>query len=148
VLSGCEISAPGFSLQYDSEVPYQSAVVFCFELHKSQAFIDMTASNRAHVYYGIGLVPVDFYLLNRNDSKKLIECYFKEGYIIKDFIHKCDKYMNIEEMSQEMPFFTSRKMFSYILKKRPLIVNILDKGLMAVIEVSNSCYFLSTSVYL
>jgi len=135
VLSGCEISALGFSLQYDSEVPYQSAVVFCFELHKSQAYIDMTVSNRAHVYYKIGLVPIDFYLLNRNDSKKLIECCLKEGYIIKDFICTCDKYMDIEEISQEVPLLMSKKNVLIHLNKRAPIINVLDKGLMAIIEI-------------
>ncbi len=95
----------------------------------------MTASNRAHVYYGIGLVPMDFYLLNRNDSKKLIEYCLKEGYIIKDFIHKCDKHLDIEEISQEVSFFTSGEDVFVHLKKRAPIVNILDKGLMAVIEI-------------
>ena len=95
----------------------------------------MTASNRAYVYYGIGLVPINFYILNRNDSKKLIECCLKEGCIMKDFTHVDDKYVNIEEIMPEMPFIMSKKNVFVHLNKRAPVVNILDKGLMAVIEI-------------
>jgi hypothetical protein len=95
----------------------------------------MTTSSRAHVYYGIGLVPIDFYILNRNDSKKLIEYCLREGCIIKDFICTCDKCIDIEKINQEMSFYISNKNVFIHLDKRAQIVNVLDKGLMAVIEV-------------
>ena len=95
----------------------------------------MTASNRAHVYYGIGLVPIDFYLLNRNDSKKIIEYCLKEGCMIKDFTYICDKYMDIKKINREVPLFMSKNNVFIHLDKRAPIVNMLDKGLIAVIEM-------------
>jgi hypothetical protein len=95
----------------------------------------MVTSNKTHVYYGIGLVPIDFYLLNRNDSKKLIEYCLKEGYIIKDFVQVCDNCIDIEEISQIVPFLMSNKDVFVNLNKRAPIVNMLGKGLMAVIEM-------------
>ena len=87
------------------------------------------------MYYGIGLIPIDFYLLNRKDSKRIIEYCLKEGHIIKDFTHTCDKYINIEKISQEERFFMSKKNVLVHFNKRAPIVNILDKGLMAVIGI-------------
>jgi hypothetical protein len=95
----------------------------------------MTTSNRAHVYYGIGLFPIDFYILNRNDSKRLIECCLKESCVMKDFTHIADKYINIEEIMPEIPFIISKKNVFIHFNKRAPIVNMLDKGLMAIIEI-------------
>ncbi len=95
----------------------------------------MTTSNKVHVYYGIGLIPIDFYIINRKDSKRIIECCLKEGCIIKDFVHIDDKYINIEEIMPKLPFIMSKKNVLVHLDKRAPIVNILDKGLMAVIEI-------------
>jgi len=97
--------------------------------------MDMTTSNRVYVYYGIGLVPIDFYLLNRNDSKKIIEYCLKESCIIKNFAYIDDKDIKIDKIKQEFSmFYISQKTLIH-LNKRAHIVNILDKGLMAVIEI-------------
>ncbi len=97
--------------------------------------MDMATSNRYHVHYGVGLVPIDFYLLNKRNSKKLIEYCLKEGWIVKDFTRIDNEDKNMEEIWQELMTLIPRKNVFIHINKRTPIVSILDKGLMAVIEI-------------
>ena len=95
----------------------------------------MTTSNGNHASYGIGLIPIDFYLFNRKDSRKIIEYCLKEGCMIKDFTYIDAKDIKVEIKSFEFPCFVTDKKFFIHLNKRTPIVNIFGKGLMAVVEI-------------
>ncbi len=95
----------------------------------------MALTNDVHVAYGIGLVPIQFYLLNRHDSKKLVEYCLKEGWIIEDLSHigleKIKKTLELQDIAN---LSESKPTFIHIDRTVP-IVNVMDKGLMAVIEI-------------
>jgi len=102
----------------------------------------MPISKDVHVYYGIGLVPVQFYLSNRHNSKEVVEYSLKEGCIIKDFNlidNKCNSTKEILELlqlkSKDITSFTYNKSVFIHINSAPIIVSVPGKGLMSVIEI-------------
>jgi hypothetical protein len=95
----------------------------------------MTTTNGIHIAHEIWLVPISFYLLNRKDSKRIIEYCLKEGYMIKDFTYIENKDIKLERISCDFPCLVLDKKIFIHINKRPLIVNTFDKGLMAVVEI-------------
>ena len=102
----------------------------------------MPISKDVHVYYGVGLVPVQFYLSNRHNSKELVEYCLKEGWIIKDFTpidNKCNGIKEILEFIQpklkDIKNFIHNKSVFIHINRAPIIANVPGEGLMAFIEM-------------
>jgi hypothetical protein len=102
----------------------------------------MTISRNGRVSYGLGLVPIQFYVTHKHDSKELIKYCLREGWMIKDFATIDDGYWNLDEILQiverklqELSSFARKKDIFIHLNRRPVVVNVIDKGLMVVIEI-------------
>jgi hypothetical protein len=102
----------------------------------------MTISRNGRVSYGLGLVPIQFYVTHKHNSKELVKYCLREGWIIKDFASIDNDHWNLDEILQivehKLQEFSScaREKDIFIhLDRRPVVVNVIDKGLMVVIEI-------------
>ncbi len=103
----------------------------------------MACANVVHVSYWIGLVSIQFYLLNRHDSKKLVEYCLKEGWLTKDFTHVYKENEKIEKIRELLALKLQdiinlsggKPILIHMDRVMPIMVNISGKGLMAAIEI-------------